>query len=562
VTTDKFDFQNPDYSDIIIARADKLAKLRQDPVLLERLRLWYADHPWDFINDWGVLYEPRNAEVGRPAYSPFVLWPRQQEYLQWVHTRWQTGERGLCEKSRDCGVSWLSIGYAVAMWLFHPGFAAGFGSYKEDKVDELGNPDSLLEKARIFLDRLPSLFLPTGFTTREHCAFMRVINPQNGSTIIGEVGDNIGRGARKSIQFVDEAAHIEHQELVDRSLSATTNCQIDVSSVNGNGNLFYEKRMKFDKTDNLFIFDWKQDPRKDMAWYLAQQEKHSEVTVAQEIDRDYNASQEDSFIPAKWVAAVIDAHLKLGFDGSGIRSAGFDPADTGDAKALVCRHGSIVTAAEQRTSGDITHAIPWAYDLADQSRSDVFGYDADGMGAPSMKLAFQGRAAGRTHLVAYHGSAGVLKPDELYGDGVKISKRKPKISAADLRLKKNKEVFENFRAQTWTWVRDRFQATYQAVEDANAGHIVRADPEDLISIDSKCTCLIQLQAELSRPMRQWSRNGKIKVESKVDMKKRGVSSPNLADACVIAFAMQALPEREVQRPPIMEPWSPSVPGVM
>ena len=221
-----------------------------------------------------------------------------------------------------------------------------------------------------------------------------------------------------------------------------------------------------------------------------------------------------------------------------------------------------MTGAEQRTTGDITHAIPWAYTLADQHRTDVLGYDADGMGAPIMKLAFQGESAGRTALIAYHGSAGVFKPDELYGEGTKVNRHNPRIRAEDLRLKKNKEVFENFRAQTWTWLRDRFQQTYLAIEAANAGHIVRADPDDLISISSQCTCLLQLQAELSRPMRQHTKNGKTKVELKAEMKKRGVASPNLADACVIAFAMQAPPPREVQRQPLMEPWAPAVPGVM
>jgi phage terminase large subunit len=47
---------------------------------------------------------------------------------------------------------------------------------------------------------------------------------------------------------------------------------------------------------------------------------------------------------------------------------------------------------------------------------------------------------------------------------------------------------------------------------------------------------MQLQAELSRPRRIWTKNGKIQVESKKEMKSRGVASPGLFDAAVIAFS--------------------------
>ena len=46
----------------------------------------------------------------------------------------------------------------------------------------------------------------------------------------------------------------------------------------------------------------------------------------------------------------------------------------------------------------------------------------------------------------------------------------------------------------------------------------------------------QLISELSAPLFFYRDNGKLKIESKEDMRKRGVSSPNMADAVVISFA--------------------------
>lgn len=525
------DYRKPEYSAIYAQRSERLLKLKESPELLAALKVYYRDKPWAFIADWGFTFEPRNIERNLLAVIPFVPWARQVEFLQWLYGQWRAGERGLVEKSRDCGVTWLAVGFAVSMMLFEPGFTTGFGSRKEELVDKIGDSKSIFEKLRFFLANIPPMFLPARWDWKTCSAYMRLVNPETGAGIIGEAGDNIGRGGRTSVYLVDEAAFIEHQNLVDAALSQNTNCQIDISTVNGSGNEFYKKRMRYDNTAKIFIFDWRDDPRKSDTWYQKQVAELDPIIVAQEIDRDYNASSEDSFIPAKWIASAIDAHLLLGFEPSGLRSTGFDPADVGDAKAAVNRHGSVITEADQLKSGDITHAMPWAFRFADNHRADVLSYDGDGMGSPAMKLTLTTMSAGRMKVIPYHGSGAVEDPD-----GKHVSAKQRALGIDDTDLKTNGDTFANYRAQSWTWLRERFELTHEAVQRAKAGKIVKADPEDLISISSECKCRIQLQAELSRPKRVFTNNGKILVESKKDMKKRGVESPNLADATVIAMA--------------------------
>lgn len=562
-----FDFRSPTYAQIYKNRAANLLTLEKDvrgsPASLKKWKRWYAENPWLYISDWGMTYDPRLLERGLSPHVPFILWPRQEEFLKWLYERWRAGERGLVEKSRDCGVTWLCVGFAVTEWLFLPGFAAGFGSRKEELVDKKGDPKSIFDKIRSFYAFTPEVFRPKDFDDRTHNAFMKLENPETGATITGEAGDNIGRGGRQSIQFVDEAAFVDNQEMVDRALSQTTNCQIDISTPNGNGNLFYRKRMKWENTNRLFVFDWRDDPRKDQAWYDKQCEELDEVTVAQEIDRDYEASQENTFIPSKFVKAAIDAHKKLGFSPEGIRAFGFDPADVGDAKALIGRHGSVITFADQMKEGDITQAIPWAFEQADMMRADALGYDADGMGTPAMKLALKRMTAGRMRLVAYHGSGGVEDPGKPIKT-IKLEHQKlmeGRIALSETIDKTNRDTYRNFRSQSWTWLRNRFEATYRAVKAAEKGHIVRADPEELISIPSDLKCFQQLVSELSRPKRIYSENGKILVESKAAMKRRGVSSPNLADAAVIAFSIK--PEQEKRENTMkFASYGPAVPGVI
>ena len=564
----EIDFRHPDYTAEYARRAQAnqwlLDKAKSDPEQIGYIKGYYAAHPWKYISDWGVTFDPRLLERDLPASMPFILWPKQEEFVMWVYDKWRKGERGLVEKSRDCGVTWLCVGFAVVEWLFTPGFTCGFGSRKEELVDKKGNPDCIFEKIRHFYSFTPDVFRPIGFQDRLHNGFMKLINPENGATITGEAGDNIGRGGRKSVQFVDEAAFIERQDAVDAALSQTTNCQIDVSTPNGNGNAFYKKRMRFNNTDKVFVFDWRDDPRKDDKWYKKQCSELDEVTIAQEIDRDYNASQEDVFIPSRWVKAAIDAHKKLGFHAEGIRSTGFDPADVGDAKAIVNRHGSVITEADQKIQGDITQAIPWAFDLADRHRADVLAYDADGMGAPAMKMALRKMAAGRMRVVAYHGGGGVEDPDKAIKT-IRLHHQKlmeGKLAMSETTLKTNADTYRNFRSQTWTWARNRFEATYRAIQAQEQGHVVNADPEELISIDSRCACLDELVAELSRPMRIWTENGKILVEAKKNMKRRGVDSPNLADALIIAMAMKPPKEKKNTMNFDFEDYGPAMEGVM
>jgi hypothetical protein len=57
----------------------------------------------------------------------------------------------------------------------------------------------------------------------------------------------------------------------------------------------------------------------------------------------------------------------------------------------------------------------------------------------------------------------------------------------------------------------------------------------------------KLIGELSQPTFDFTSGGKRLVESKKDMKKRGVPSPNLADAFLLTFAAGTYPRVEPHR---------------
>lgn len=328
------DYLNPDYDAIFKERIKRLQKIRETPGMAEGLNEFYKDHPKEFISDWGMTYDPRNAEIGQPTDIPFILFPKQEEFVDWVISRWRAREDGLAEKSRDMGVSWLGIAVSVWMWRYCPGAAVGWGSRKEEYVDKLGDPKSLFWKARFYIDNLPREFRPKGYKSEQHAPHMRILNPENKASIIGEAGDNIGRGNRTSIYFKDESAFYEHPESIDAALSQTSNCKIDISTVNGNGNPFYRKRHS--GKIPVFRFHWRDDPRKDDAWYKKQVDTLDPVIVASEIDIDYNASVGDAWISGD----LIEQAQRIGpaeVEAIGHWVIGVDAAHMGDDKSVVHR---------------------------------------------------------------------------------------------------------------------------------------------------------------------------------------------------------------------------------
>jgi phage terminase large subunit len=323
-----FDFLKPDYDSIFKQRAKRLKALRKNPSMLSGLREYYKTHPADFITDWGCTFDPRNAELGLPTVVPFILFDKQREFIDWLYSRWRGRGDGLVEKSRDMGVSWLCVAFGAWMWCFHSGTVIGYGSRKEEYVDKLGDPKSLFWKAREFIKFLPKEFKPKSYDD----PFMRIINNDNGAVLIGESGDNIGRGNRTSIYFKDESAFYERPEAIDAALSQTSNCKIDVSTPNGNGNPFYRKR--HGGKIPVFTFRWTDDPRKDKAWYQKQCDTLDPVIVAQEINIDYESSVSNALISGDYISEAQrtrPADILV----SGLWVIGVDAAHEGNDESVI-----------------------------------------------------------------------------------------------------------------------------------------------------------------------------------------------------------------------------------
>lgn len=521
------DFRNPDYSRVFQWRVDKLAEIRKSPGMADMLRIHYKDNPIDFIEDWGTTFDPRNVGGKLPALMPLILFPKQRAFLQWVLDMWKAQEFGLSDKSRDMGLSWMLVSLASALALHHDGFTFGFGSRKEILVDRSGDPDCLFFKIRMFLSNVPPEFRGGWKFGKADCdKSMLITIPRTGAIIRGEAGDNIGRGGRASLYGVDEAAFLERPHLIDAALSQNTNCRIDISSVNGLDNPFAEKRFAW-PSHRVFTFNWRDDPRKDDAWYEKQKSNLNPLIVAQEIDLDYSASKSGVVIPAAWVSAAIGAARKLGIELKGKRRSALDVADEGiDLNAWSGAHGIELQHLDSWSGQGKT--IFWTTEQTFM-RCDQYGYDnckfdSDGLGVGVRGDAQQinarpNRATSQRKFEPWRGSGAVVNKDKyvVKGDDKGVGARK------------NEDFFKNYKAQSWWSLRERFERTYRALTDGAV-----FDPDTLISISENIPSAMRnkLVAGLSQATYDINTAGLMIIDKAPD----GMRSPNEADTVVILFS--------------------------
>lgn len=525
----------PDYESVLAWRFNQLARFEHDPNMIPSAKQFYRDHPVEFINHWCSTYDPRNAVARESVWLPLILFDKQVELVEFVSACLHAQESGLVEKSRDMGATWCCIAFTTWLFLFWDQVAVGWGSRKREQVDRIGDQSSLFEKMRMLLRALPDAFKPKGFDENEHLTYMRCLNPETGSSVIGEIGDDIGRGGRTLIYFVDEAGHLEHPERVEAALLANSNVRIDISSVSGLGTVFYRKReagvdwrrgqeIAKGKT-NVFVMDWQDHPRKTQEWHDTQKAKLEGQGLghvfAREVERNYASAVEGVIIPADWVVAAIDSNKKLQLDNmdAGKVIGGLDVADSGrDNNALVVRKGAVVKLAEEWGERDTGRTARRAVGALTPHTPCELQYDAIGVGAgikaETNRLCDDNLLPKGLTLMPWVAGAAVQDP---YGHVIPGDKHSPL----------NRDFYANLKAQAWWNVRRLFETTYRAVTEQDYNY----DVDDLICLPSDLPLLRKLQKELSQAVA--TRTTSLKLV--VDKTPEGAMSPNLADSLVMAF---------------------------
>jgi phage terminase large subunit len=474
---------------------------------IARLRAEELDRCKDllyFVSNWLWTMDPREF----PSNIPFRLWDRQREYLLWRVDRRNNQENGAVLKCRDAGVTWLNCADQLHCFLFRRDYQGAFGSRKVDLVHNLGDMNSIMEKIIFMMRTLPGWILkPKDYTT----SLLKIRHMYNGAAIFGEGGKGQGRGGRATVRDMDEAAHLEQAKSIEAAISQNSRVIIYTSTPCGVGNIFAQKVLG--NSIPVFRFRWHDDPRKTQEWYENEKKRLDPVIFAQEVEGDIHASIEGVIIPYKYIQSSLNLELP---DQSGEYPliGGFDIADEGaNESVLILWQCPFVTDIEAWETGTASQTAAKGKDLAERKAADYVNYDCLGVGA------------------VVGGNWGMLDEQPLFEYNA-IDSSNP-ASDTEFYPELNKyanKIFKNLRAQMWWNLRQRFRKTYEYVNK-----IADYPTDELISIPDRPE-FQKLISQLTMPLWKYSENGMLVVESKEDMKRRGVPSPDHADALVYALA--------------------------
>ena len=207
-------------------------------------------------------------------------------------------------------------------------------------------------------------------------------------------------------------------------------------------------------------------------------------------------TEEGGLIPLQWIRKAMDRDLEP----VGPSELGLDVGGGGDASCAAHRHGPVVRIKWQDFNPDTMATCGKLIRYMQENAVEKAKVDMIGIGRGVVDRARELKGS---------------YPGEVQGIDVgkapyeqKVNPKKPK------QAEEEEEGFFNLRAYLWWHLRKLFES-------------------GLIDIDQKDEDLAQ---ELGAIRYKRMSNNKIQIESKADAKKRGIPSPNRAEAVMLSFA--------------------------
>lgn len=272
-----------------------------------------------FFNYFVWTLDPR--EETDKQEMPMLLYEYQQKFVLWFIAL-VMGTQGTIKrhnivipKSRDMGVSWLIAAINVWFLLFHRSSVC-VGSRKEEECDVLGDIESLLEKHRFIIRRLPDFLIPEGMNLNNggHLGHKLLRNPEGGQISGESANPNFGRGGRNLYTVLDEFAAWDHDEQAWTSCGGSTQVRVAIFTPKGP----FNKAAKLCNPDpstgrpekiEEFRMHWSLHPikaaglRKDKdgkltsPWYAEECANKAEDEIASELDISFTKSTKGLVFP-------------------------------------------------------------------------------------------------------------------------------------------------------------------------------------------------------------------------------------------------------------------------
>jgi len=300
---------------------------------------------------------------------------------------------------------------------------------------------------------------------------------EQAETLAGFHGDHL-------LIVVDEASGVPDPVFIplEGAMTQEDNWCVLIGNMTKNTGYFWESHFHASLSKNWQKFHWdsrqSENVTKKMIQYFADKYGEDSDVFRVRVAGEAPLAESESFIPLSWAVSCVD---------SGVEAAEEDPLYLGvdvarygdDSSVILPRKGNVIYPWDSMRSMDIIS-------LGGFVKQGI--YENEALGAAVDEI---GIGAGVVDWLEKFNTPGV------YG-----------VNTA--RKSSNKYEFDRLRDELWAGMRDKCMKQHYNFPSGELGQ--------------------ELANELSSPRYLFNGLGGFKVESKKDMRKRGVGSPNIADA--------------------------------
>lgn len=319
---------------------------------------------------------------------------------------------------------------------------------------------------------------------------------------IDDEGILVTRSGDTELLFIlDEASGIpdEIYEVAEGALSSPNSRVLLIGNATRNTGFFAASHKERRGGYKALHFKSQDSPLVDKDYRANLVRKYGETSnvVRVRADGEFPLQDDEALISLEYTEAALSRDPRF-IEATGPRMLGIDVARMGnDRTAFVCRQGRVVDHIAISAKKETMETVGMAVQFAQKWRIDAIYVDVIGLGAG-----------------VYDRLAELKKQGAVQGEvyGVNVANLVPSWAKQDDDARA-RTIRDYLWIQMWQWLRDEapvFAADKQYCEE--------------------------LAGELTSPKMKLDSSGRIVIESKDDMKRRGIQSPDLSDACGVTFA--------------------------
>lgn len=214
-----------------------------------------------WVNTFVFQFNPQHFgdEVG-----PFITWDFQDDDVRKVLRCLEERKDLRWQKSREMGVSWLTVIVMTWLCLFHERKKGLVISQDADGVDRPDDPDCLFWKIQFILEHLPDWMSRGAFKRKMGFTF-----PATNSTINGEANTvKAGVGGRASMVLFDEFGQFKDGGEIFSRTADTSYCRVFVFTHKNTESMAYDLcfDVKYAGMESI-VTHWTKHPEKNPGLY-------------------------------------------------------------------------------------------------------------------------------------------------------------------------------------------------------------------------------------------------------------------------------------------------------